>query len=160
MKKALVLLVVAALAGQVFGFAVSHSQNLGCNSCHSPHNANTTVVAPLWQAGTINTTGFTLYGGGTTVSGSTALCMTCHDGTDAGTAGTAVDSLDLTDMHPVSALLTVGAEYQTPTLPVKLESGNVECGSCHDVHTSAATASTAGALRVAAGSLCIECHTK
>lgn len=167
MKKILVLILVAALAAPVMSFSTSHSQDIagGCNTCHTPHNANTSAGVPLWDNDiTLVTTGFTLYGGATTdITGSTVLCMTCHDGSNAGS--TSVNSADLSNMHPVSLEVTaVAGEMQLPTGNVILETtaleDRIECGSCHDIHTTAATTSVAGALRGTAATICSECHLK
>ena len=166
MKKVLVLVLVAALVVPAMAFTTSHSQDIagGCNTCHTAHNANTTAGAPLWDNDiTLVTTGFTLYQGGTTISGSTILCMTCHDGSNAGSSSVA--SSDLSNMHPVSLEVTaVAGEMQLPTGNVILETtlleDRIECGSCHDIHTTAATTSVAGALRGTAATICVECHLK
>jgi len=60
-----------------------------CIVCHTPHNADTSVVdAPLWSH-TITTQTYILYSsptfdGASTISqpdGSSKLCLSCHDGT-------------------------------------------------------------------------------
>ncbi|MFQ5897604.1 MAG: cytochrome c3 family protein [Candidatus Methylomirabilia bacterium] len=58
-----------------------------CVFCHTPHGADTSVTAPLWNRAAITTTGYQLYTSPTldaTTSGPTgvsAACLSCHDGT-------------------------------------------------------------------------------
>ena len=85
-----------------------------CVVCHTPHNANVGAEdGPLWNR-TLTTATYTMYAGGnvgsdlnhtmgTTVSGISKLCLSCHDGTIAldafgGAAGTA--SLGMEDLFP------------------------------------------------------------
>jgi len=95
-----------------------------CVVCHTPHNADTTVVeAPLWNHA-ITAVNFAMYTSptfdanqDTQPTGSSKLCLSCHDGV------TAIDSFggntgnstmggnkaiglngDLTDDHPISIL--------------------------------------------------------
>ena len=165
MKKVILLIVVAALAAPAMAttFTGSHSQGLGCGTCHTPHAADTGITeAPLWGAGT-STTGYTLYGTvQTTVTGTTSLCMTCHDGTDTDTtANTSVGSKTLDNMHPVSIVYSGSDLKGTADAPIDQalidDGGNVECGVCHDVHDSP---TAAPALRLAESALCVACHTK
>jgi predicted CXXCH cytochrome family protein len=57
-----------------------------CKACHIPHNANSTVDAPLWDH-TITTQTFTPYTSTTMKAvagqpdGISKLCLSCHDGT-------------------------------------------------------------------------------
>lgn len=63
-----------------------------CVFCHTPHGANTSVTAPLWNKGLPATT-YQLYGTGgnsATLDGEvlavgsvSAACLSCHDGTQA-----------------------------------------------------------------------------
>ena len=96
-----------------------------CKFCHTPHNAQTSQLAPLWNHGTTPTTVYTLYGEGgssptfnatNTISqptGASKACMSCHDGTVAldtfgsqtGThkmGGKSNLGSDLRNDHPVS----------------------------------------------------------
>lgn len=92
-----------------------------CIPCHTPHNADVTVIdAPLWNH-QVTVAVFTPYSSSTlnaTVgqpNGSSKLCLSCHDGTVAldswgGQTGTVfwssghndVMGTDLTDDHPIS----------------------------------------------------------
>ena len=93
------------------------SGNEICVACHTPHNANTGVTdAPLWNHD-LSTLSYTLYDSptldATTVqpTGTSKLCLSCHDGTvayDNTTNGTkmagasAVGSDGLNNDHPIS----------------------------------------------------------
>jgi predicted CXXCH cytochrome family protein len=170
-----------------------------CAGCHTPHGANTTYKAVLWNRSYVPTAAtFTPYdintnadfkGGTVTLGTSSALsllCMSCHDGTSALNAvintptspptvfrtgmATAANNLgtDLSNDHPVGFSYdasitgqgTPAKLVQTPD-PTKVKlfgtngSRRVECGSCHDAHTTAA-----GFLRSANtnSSLCLACH--
>lgn len=113
-----------------------------CITCHTPHNADTTVAeAPLWNHATTTTSGFDPYDS-TTLNASVGqptgialLCLSCHDGavaldnfggsTSAGTfmgdVNTAAEvGSDLSNDHPVSfvynaALATADGELYDPT---------------------------------------------
>ena len=58
-----------------------------CVFCHTPHGADTSVSAPLWNRA-INTTGYTMYSSDTLdatmdtqPTGVSLACLSCHDGT-------------------------------------------------------------------------------
>ena len=96
-----------------------------CIFCHTPHNAKTTQLIPLWNHGATTTT-FTLYQNTGTLNatmgqpaGTSKACLSCHDGTvaldsygtSAGTAATKMAAGDihnlgtsLADDHPISFL--------------------------------------------------------
>lgn len=140
-----------------------------CVFCHTPHNANPAVG--LWNH-PVNSNSYTVYTTGTIrgdvlqPSGSTKLCLSCHDGTIAlGSLVTATDIIpmvgtaadgtlptnttnlgtDLRNDHPVS--ITVqnipGQELRIPTLDPAIKyvtnqgQVTVECTSCHDPHNDA-----------------------
>jgi predicted CXXCH cytochrome family protein len=166
-----------------------------CGACHTPHSANTTYKALLWNRSYVPTAAtFTPYdvntnadfkGGAVSLGNGSAtslLCMSCHDGTSAlnsvintpsGTTfktGAAASALgtDLSNDHPVgfsydASITGQGAPaklVQSPD-PTKVKlfgtagSRRVECGSCHDSHSTAA-----GFLRSpnTNSSLCLACH--
>lgn len=68
------------------------SETQVCAFCHTPHNSNNAVVAPLWNR-TTNVTSYTRYtsasldantindGFNAQPGGSSLLCLSCHDGT-------------------------------------------------------------------------------
>jgi predicted CXXCH cytochrome family protein len=156
-----------------------------CIFCHTPHNARAVTGAPLWNHATIAAT-FTLYSSAsmnatTAQPGPTSkLCLSCHDGTVAidsfgtrtGTnfmTGGALVGTDLGNDHPIgfaynAALATADGGLVTPAsasavVPgVPLFASQMECATCHNVHSNA----NAGFLRKsnAASALCLTCHTK
>jgi len=124
-----------------------------CQPCHAPHNAIHGYDGPIWNHQIVTRT-FTRTDWETgvteniTLSGSSKLCMSCHDGltavgnfggisdaTDPITGDAALD-LDFTDDHPI------GVEYPSDSHILRdpaevanyLEDGKIECGSCHYAH--------------------------
>jgi predicted CXXCH cytochrome family protein len=97
-----------------------------CIYCHTPHNANATPLAPLWNHASTATATYTLYGGA--ASGTTTLnatmgqpssiskaCLSCHDGSVAAdsykavvgtkpitSASAALLGTNLSNDHPIS----------------------------------------------------------
>lgn len=130
-----------------------------CIFCHTPHSAGGT--RGLWNHELAPTT-YKLYESSTTEAqlqqptGSSRLCLSCHDGVTAIGAlkqhadtalgkltGPSVLGTDLSDDHPISfvydqALVTRRRDLANPatlTNGVKLdESGQLQCTSCHDAH--------------------------
>jgi len=141
----------SALAAGITGTAHDFSDDTGfnnsgeiCKVCHTQHNAQVAAEdGPLWNR-ELTTATYTMYSGGTvgsdldhamgtTVSGVSKLCLSCHDGTIAldafgGAAGTATKGMgdlfptrnigggtvggataDLANDHPVSFQLTTTA---------------------------------------------------
>ncbi len=162
-----------------------------CIVCHTPHNAVTLSDAPLWNH-ELTTQTFTLYASPTLnatmaqPTGSSKLCLSCHDGTVAlenfgGTTGgtnfvtgNALVGIDISDDHPISftydaALATADGGLFDPTTASSglggtinddlLLGGQLQCASCHDVHNGAGIAFL---LRMnnAASNLCLTCHNK
>ena len=170
MRKLLILfLAMALLAGlSTVSFAVisgsahdfSTNPNTAgqiCIVCHTPHNAQQPVIPPLWNH-EVTTATYILYDsptfdGGPAVqpSGSTKLCLSCHDGTVAvdsfgGATGTNFitgDSnlgTDLSNDHPISftydtALSTTdGGLFDPATTTVTIGSGGfTRTGTIQDV---------------------------
>ncbi len=126
-------------------------------------------------------------------SASSKACLSCHDGTVAldslggGTSGTTfvagADNLgtNISNDHPVSfaysaALATADGELFDPTVKTVgalagktihdglLFNGNLECGSCHDVHAGKGDAGVSGnhllIVNNAGSALCLTCHNK
>ena len=178
------LCVVQAQAQTISGTAHDLSTGYGtdqiCIFCHTPHNASTTNNTPLWNHG-VTAQSFTPYASTTlnaTVGdpGDTSIaCLSCHDGTVAidayggssGTTSMTGDSLldtDLSNDHPIgftydAALATADTGLHTPPITgLPLFSGQVECGTCHNVHNNAYIPF----LREtnAASALCLSCHDK
>ena len=165
-----------------------------CITCHTPHNADMGVAdAPLWNHEVTAST-FTAYDTPTMdatagqPSGTSKLCLSCHDGTVAvdnyggATGGTDLITgnknlgTDLSGDHPVSflydaALATSDGELHDPTntnsglgstITSDLLVGNkVECSSCHDVHNTVAVNGTKLLVKSNnASALCFTCHAK
>lgn len=195
------LLTTAGFAQTIVGSAhdfSTQSWNLSgeiCICCHTPHNADITVPdAPLWNHQ--NTTAvFQLYtsptfNGAATItqpSGSSKLCLSCHDGTVAlenysgNTSGThfitAQNNLgtDLRNDHPISfiydaALASLDNGLWDPTTHLSgigngtisqtmLFNNKMECASCHDVHNSTGYAHLLLKANTSSA-LCLTCHNK
>lgn len=157
-----------------------------CVFCHTPHNAS--PVGQLWNQA-LSTATFTPYTSTTMAAtvgvptGSSKLCLSCHDGTVAlgstmnmgqiamqGTTGgrlTGASSLgtDLRDDHPFSFAPVTGSEIVRPSAasPVKLDAnGQIQCRSCHDPHQMDVDRTTHKFLVTsnASSELCLACHTK
>ena len=188
-----------------------------CRVCHAPHDKGRTTYQNglLWNHKISSELTFTMYsdlGGFDTLdgtvdtlpTGSTKLCMGCHDGVtnvdafdNKQTAGSfniaAYDNASINQgdssgalhgNHPVSITYefaldgeladpAVGMFGDGSTIAKVLESGKVQCASCHDVHNKG-TAAGSSLLRspntlltgkggdgsTTASALCLTCHTK
>ncbi len=157
-----------------------------CVFCHTPHNAN--PATPLWNQA-LSTTNYTPYTSTTmnatagVPTGSSKLCMSCHDGTVAlgstatkgqipmqGLSGgrlTGASSLgpNLGDDHPIAFVPTTATDLVNPpaSSPVKLDAnGQVQCVTCHDAHRMDADPTTMKFLvgSNASSALCVVCHKK
>lgn len=159
-----------------------------CIFCHITHNA--LPIAPLWNR---NSSGaiYTLYNSSTIVAapgqptGSSILCLSCHDGTIAlgdvagGEAiqmtggvttmpsGTGLLGTNLADDHPVSfvfsqAVSATRGDLVNPTAltgAVKLDgSSRVQCTTCHNPHSD--TFSKFLVMDNRGAALCETCHKK
>ena len=160
-----------------------------CVFCHTPHSAATS--APLWNRRAPGSF-YTPYSSSTAIAvpgqptGSSILCLSCHDGTIAlgevlsqplpiamaggvttlptgpGRLGT-----DLSDDHPISFAYTATLAAQrgelvnpaTLTGAVKLDaSGQLQCASCHNAHDD--TYGKFLAMSNTRSALCQTCHVK
>jgi len=184
----------AAITGSAHDFSTASWNFSGeiCQPCHTPHDASLEVTgAPLWNH-QVTTATFLLYSsptfeGGASISqpsGTSKLCLSCHDGTVAldnyggFTSGTTYANLtlgtDLRGSHPISFTYDSALAASDPglydpatrssgigsTIHVDLlHDGKVECTSCHNVHNE----SGANYLLVksnAGSALCLTCHDK
>ncbi len=154
-----------------------------CVFCHTPHQASPN--APLWNHQLSGQTylrydSSTLQASPGQPTGSSRLCLACHDGTVAlGSLGNPpngqVNDLttsfltgranlgtDLTDDHPISFTYDGALQSSDPNLvpPVAidlpLENGELQCTSCHDAHER----DIEPFLRKTTqnGDLCVTCH--
>ncbi|MCK5432196.1 MAG: cytochrome c3 family protein [Gammaproteobacteria bacterium] len=182
--------IMAAISASAHDFSTASWNTKGeiCSVCHTPHNAGTSVLAPMWDR-TTSTAAFTLYLSSSSTSqatlqqptGLSLLCLSCHDGTIAldnssvGDAtkmtGTKLLGTDLRNDHPISftyddALVaadtlaggTAGLKAKAD-VTAYLFNNSVECASCHDVHNSATIAYLLRETN-AASALCLQCHIK
>ena len=164
-------------------FRVSEAVGL-CVFCHTPHNANPT--RGLWNRELSGVT-YKLYESSTLEAqlsqptGSSRLCLSCHDGTLAlgnlrvpprgsrfnlgPLAGRAVLGTDLSDDHPISfvydsALALRRGQLADPlALPhtIRLDdTRQLQCSSCHDAHEDRNPNFLRADNRF--GALCTSCH--
>ncbi|MFC1604050.1 cytochrome c3 family protein [Planctomycetota bacterium] len=155
------LVVLVGLLTPTVVLALAHSDLFGCNGCHTPHNAEMLPGVPLWN-GSETTTTFVMYSSHTfqgivdgQPSGDSKLCLSCHDGANPDFAWMNPDhsfgSDELSNSHPISfvydsALATQDGALKDPseastlggTIMSDLLDGEskLQCGSCHDVHSS------------------------
>jgi len=170
------------------GSVIATSEDEICIFCHTPHNSS--PRKPLWNR-TDPAQNYTLYSSSTAQaipgqpSGSSILCLSCHDGTIAlGNVlslsspinfsggittmplGNSNLSQDLSDDHPLSFIYNstlAGQDGQlvdplTLTGPVQLENEQLQCISCHDAHSD-----INGNFLVLTNQnsvLCVTCHDK
>jgi len=151
-----VLFAAAAVWGQT-----AHSDLVGCDGCHVPHNAEHMPGVPLWN-GSETTVTFTMYSSATfqgaidgQPSGASKLCLSCHDGANPNflwmTDSKKFGSGDLSNSHPISfvydsALSAADRGLKDPSQASTLgrtiaedlldSESKMQCNSCHDVHTS------------------------
>ncbi len=158
-----------------------------CIFCHTPHNAS--PVGALWNRA-LSTQAYTVYTSRALnakpgqPTGSSKLCLSCHDGTIAlGTvlskgepiqmmggvttipSGRSNLGTDLRDDHPISfqfdsSLVSKDQKLRQPGgLPheIKLDANReLQCTSCHDAHNNAFGKFLV--MRNTNSELCISCH--
>jgi len=147
-----------------------------CWYCHAPHSglngARNVGQMPLWTTKLSSVQAYTVYSSSTLVNKvnpspplgtDSTLCLSCHDGTVAGSPGATVAygqipmtgkmsasdvyGTNLSATHPVSFVLPLHAapdlvaqltanppSTADTTGAVRLINGNVECTSCHNPH--------------------------
>ena len=180
MKKVVLIMVLAAcvMSASVFAATTVHTTGKGCSGCHTPHGGNMATQVPLWNSIVTDEGGtFTLYDSGTfdgnditQPDGSSAMCLSCHDGAIADANQTAwgggMDIGALLDTsHPISFSYArsvsegdTGLELEADAdVTALLENGKVQCASCHDVHSDVAKALV---MNNDTGQLCQTCHLK
>jgi predicted CXXCH cytochrome family protein len=163
------------------------SQTQICIFCHTPHNAATTQLAPLWNHTSTTTATFSTYTSATLnatglgqPAGTSKACMSCHDGSVAldsfgGVTGThnflagsgGNLGTDLSNDHPVSftydtALATADGGLVTPASASLVVAGiPLFSGKVECASCHAVHDNTnAPFLRSsnAASALCLKCH--
>lgn len=169
--------------------ALTNSAGQVCVACHTPHNAQTSQLVPLWNHAATSAT-FTLYSSVTAKSvpgqptGYSKACLSCHDGTlaldsfngkaPAGAGvitGRAKLGTDLSDDHPVSftydaALATANGGLVTPTSAAHVDSAKTVPLfngklECSSCHDAHDNTNTFFLRKSNAGSaLCLTCHNK
>lgn len=171
----------SGVSGTAHDFSPGGDGSMACQFCHTPHKA--IPGTPLWNHKLSERT-YQIYWSTSLdaevgqPTGSSKLCLSCHDGTVAldatvngrpGSAfmppGRANLGTDLSDDHPVSFVYSAELAAKDPqirhpdSLPNEFrldEFGEMQCVTCHDPHND-----TFGHFLVApnAGSrLCITCH--
>lgn len=159
--KVRLLMVLVGLLTPTVVMALAHSDLFGCNGCHTPHNAETLPGVPLWN-GSETTTTFVMYSSDTfqgTIdgqpSGKSRLCLSCHDGANPNftwmDAEHSFGADELVNSHPISFVYDSALTAQDGALKDPSEASSlggtifedlldseskVQCGSCHDVHSS------------------------
>jgi len=182
----LLLVPVLSLTPTVVG-TLGHTYLFGCEGCHTPHNVVLPGV-PLWNGSQTKTT-FVMYSSGTfrgkadgQPSGNSKLCLSCHDGSNSNYAwmntNHSFGADELASSHPISfvydsALAAQDGALKDPSeastlgrtiLDDLLDSDSkVQCGSCHDAHSSGVGSSLLRGYdygsRYGPG-LCRMCHMK
>jgi len=155
------LLVLVGLLTPTVVMALGHTYLFGCDACHTPHDGETLPGVPLWN-GSETTTTFVMYSSDTfqgtadgQPSGDSKLCLGCHDGSNSSFAWMSPDHSFGTDelarSHPISFVYDSALAAQDGALKNPSEASmlggtisedlldpesKVQCGSCHDVHSS------------------------
>jgi len=153
--------VLFGLLSPMISIALAHTNLFGCDACHTPHNAEVQPGVPLWN-GSETTTTFVMYSSTTfqgiadnQPSGNSRLCLSCHDGSNTDYAWINPDhsfgTNELANSHPISfvydsELATRDGALKDPSEASTLggtikedlldPESKVQCGSCHDVHSS------------------------
>ena len=156
-----------------------------CIFCHTMHNSSPST--PLWNRSAPGSS-YTLYNSTTMKalpgqpSGSSVLCLSCHDGTVAlGSVlsrstpisfASAVNmpigpsnlTTDLRNDHPISFTYDVALSVANPNLKnpnsvmsqIRLENNQLQCTSCHDPHKNIYTSFLVASSQYS--NLCNACH--
>jgi predicted CXXCH cytochrome family protein len=152
-----------------------------CGYCHTPHG--TAVNTPLWNQA-LSTTVYEIYQSSSLEAavgqptGSSKLCLSCHDGTVAlpvagmsGSRGAYIApgqanlGTDLSNDHPISFVYSDSLAIKDPQLrpasllpeSLKLDrDSELQCTTCHDVHDN--QYGDFLALPNQRSQLCLSCH--
>jgi predicted CXXCH cytochrome family protein len=178
----------ARVAGTAHDFSAGGppgQQNRVCGYCHTPHSG--TPVLPEWAQGSPGVF-YTPYSSPSLdalvgqPTGSSKVCLSCHDGTIGAAQGPpggsgnpppfsvegrADLSTDLSDDHPISFVYDVSLATQDAALvnpgglppEVRLDrNGELQCSTCHEPHTNANPHFLVRSDEFS--DLCLSCHDK
>ncbi|HLP76861.1 MAG TPA: cytochrome c3 family protein [Candidatus Paceibacterota bacterium] len=161
-----------------------------CIFCHTPHNAASPQLAPLWNHSP-TLANFTLYSSSTLHNtpgqpgNESKACLSCHDGSVAidsfGSrtgaqmmSGGALIGVDLSNDHPIGITMYHDSRdgalrcqnchnmHLSPSMisPLPFFSGKVECATCHDPHNKTPGNSKLLRKPITGSELCLHCHAK
>ena len=122
------LALALALVAPAAAYAAGAHDSVGCNGCHAIHTAKGDVifaVAPNKSA--VNPKTKTPY------TGTTALCLGCHE--ESGKGGQGYAPVHANMSHPYG-LATVDPKIAKVPPELLREGGRFECLGCHDPHPS------------------------
>ena len=182
------LWVLVGLLAPTAVMALGHTYLFGCDACHTPHNVETLPGVPLWN-GSETTTTFVMYSSDTfqgtadgQPSGDSKLCLGCHDGSNSNSGGMSPEHSfgtgELASSHPISFVYDSALAAQDGALKNPSEASmlggtisedlldpesKLQCGSCHDVHSSSVGDSLLRGYDYGSGhgpGLCRICHIK
>jgi predicted CXXCH cytochrome family protein len=128
MSRASRLLLVLALAAPVSAFAAGGHDSVGCVGCHSIHTAKGDIifaVAPNKSGVNPKTK--------QAFSGTTALCLGCHE--ESGKGGQGYAPIHANMSHPYG-LANVDPKIAKVPGELLRDGGRFECLGCHDPHPS------------------------
>ena len=159
-----------------------------CVFCHTPHNARTPQLAPLWNHQSTTAT-YILYSSPTLKESvvqprdGSRVCLSCHDGTVAidsygariggnFISGPASLGTDLSNDHPVSVYWnhqTLGGSgncsnchvfHGTLAYNLPFFDRHLECATCHEPHNRFPAYTKMLRKSLAGSALCLHCHGK
>lgn len=122
------LLIAIALIAPATAFAAGAHDSVGCAGCHSIHTAKGDVIFAVAP----NKTGVNPKTK-QPFSGTTALCLGCHE--DSGKGGQGYAPIHANMSHPYG-LTTVDPKIAKVPAELLREGGKFECLGCHDPHPS------------------------
>ncbi len=171
----------AAVAGTAHDLSPAQDGSGSCRFCHTPHKA--LAGTPLWNHKLSERT-YEIYSSTSLdaqvdqPTGSSKLCLSCHDGTVAlgatvrgGRGSTRMPpgsgnlGTDLSDDHPISFVYSANLSSKDPqirmpdSLPAQMrldKNGELQCVTCHDPHDD-----SFGDFLVLSNlrsNLCLKCH--